>query len=178
VGRRAAAVAAVAAVAACVYLALPWFVARESVANREAVTISAGSRDRVFYRRGWSTPHPEGAVTVRVSKTAQTTMHFPLAEKRAYEAVLRLDPVAPGTQARATVLFNRQLVGTLHLSWDPERVGSYRVPLRAEWVRIGDNEITLVPDTLVAAAAGGPRYAWLDPAEKLGVRVWYLRVLD
>ena len=39
-------------------------------------------------------------------------------------------------------------------------------------------EITLVPDTLVAAGTTGPRYAWIDPAEKIGVRVWYLRVLD
>jgi hypothetical protein len=95
-----------------------------------------------------------------------------------YEVVLRFDPVAPDIQQRVTVLFNRQLLGTLKLSWNPERMGSYRLSLPVAWTRDGDNEITLVPDTLVAAAAGGPRYAWLDPAEKLGVRVWYLRVLD
>lgn len=178
VGLRAAAVGAAAAIAASLYFALPWFVARESVANGEDTTISAGSRDRVFYRRGWSTPHTDGAITVRVSQAAQTTVHFPLAEKRAYEAVLRLDPVAPATQQRVTVLFNRQLIGTLHLSWDPQRVGSYRVPLPIAWVRTGDNEITLVPDSMVTAEAAGDRFDWIDPDTPIGLRVWYLRVLD
>jgi hypothetical protein len=50
--------------------------------------------------------------------------------------------------------------------------------LPVAWVRAGGNEITLVPDALVAAGSAGSRYSWIDPAEKLGVRVWYLRVLD
>jgi hypothetical protein len=113
-----------------------------------------------------------------VSLQPQTSLHFPLPAVKPYDIVLRFDPVAPEVQQRVTVLFNRQLLGTLKLSWNPERVGSYRLSLPVAWTRAGDNEITLVPDTLVTAATGGPRYAWLDAAEKLGVRIWYLRVLD
>lgn len=172
------AIAAAAAIAVGIYTALPWYVAREAMARGEAVNIETGTRDTVFYRSGWSALRQEGAVTARVSQQPQTTLHFPLPAVKPYDVVLRVDPVAPDVQQRLTVLFNRQLLGTLKLSWNPERIGSYRLSLPVAWTRAGDNEITLVPDTLVAAAAGGPRYAWADPAEKLGIRLWYLRVLD
>jgi hypothetical protein len=175
---RVAAVLAVAALAWGTYVALPWFVTTEAIARREAVTIEAGDRSRVFYRRGWSAPHADGAVTVRVSRGERTSVHVPLAEKRSYEAVLRLDPIIPDVQQRVTILFNRQLVGHLRLGWDPERVGAYRITLPAAWVRVGDNEITIVPDRLVPAGSAGPRFAWLDPADTVGLRMWYVRVLD
>ena len=63
-------------------------------------------------------------------------------------------------------------------SFNPERVGSYRLRLPEAAVRVGDNALTLVPDTRVRAAAAGPRFAWLDPDMPLGVRFWYLRVLE
>jgi hypothetical protein len=34
-----------------------------------------------------------------------------------------------------------------------------------------------LPDTTVTAESAGPRFAWLDPADRIGVRLWYLRVL-
>jgi len=178
IARRTAAVAAAGMVAAAGYLALPWFVASEAVAHGEAVTIGAGARDRVFYRAGWSARRIDGNVTARVSETERTAVYFPLARRRAYDVVLRVDPVRPDAQERLTVLFNSQVVGRLRLSWNPERVGSYRVSLPAEWVRTGGNEIVLVPETMVEAGSGGARYAWLDPARKVGVRFWYLRVLE
>ena len=175
---RVAGVVSVAAIATATYEALPWFTTKEAIENGEAVTIEAGERARVFYRRGWSPPHAEGVVNVRVSRSAQTSVHIPLPKKRPYEIVLRIDPVAPDLQERVTVLFNRQLLGRLRLSWDPQRVGSYRITLPVEWVKAGDNEITLVPERMVAAGSAGQRFAWLDPAEQIGVRMWYVRVLD
>jgi 4-amino-4-deoxy-L-arabinose transferase-like glycosyltransferase len=171
-------VAAVAAGAVKVYRDLPWLVKREAIAAGEAVNVEAGARDGVFFRDGWSEPHAEGAVTVRVSLTDRAALHFPLPQKRDYEVTLRVDPVAPGVQKVLTVLFNHQLIGRLQLSWNPERIGSYRLSLPAGWVRAGDNEVELIQEALVAAADAGPRFSWLDPASRLGVRVWYLRVLD
>jgi len=75
------------------------------------------------------------------------------------------------------VLFNRQMAGLIHLQWNPERVGSYRMELPERMVREGSNELTLVPESVVTAGAAGPRFAWLDPAEKIGVRLWYVRVV-
>jgi hypothetical protein len=176
--RRAAAVVAVAVMVAASYMALPWFTVKEAIANGEAVTIEAGSRERVFYRRGWSRTHVEGLARVRVSRAARTSVHIPLPKKRPYEVVLRLDPVDVDRQDRVAVLFNGQLVGTIRLSWDPQRVGSHRIALPVEWVKIGDNAITLVPETTVTAGSAGPRFAWLDPADTIGVRMWYVRVLE
>ena len=73
-----------------------------------------------------------------------------------------MDPVAPGTQQRVRVLLNRRMVGLLDLSWDPERVGSYRVTLPAEAVRAGRNELVIIPEHTVAAGDAGPRFAWLE----------------
>jgi len=174
-----AALAGALAIAAVLFHALmPWFAAREAIAGAEAVSIEAGPRDRVFFRQGWSSPRTDGNVTSRVSRSDRAAVHFPLPQKRAYDVVLRIDPVAPQAQNRVTVLLNRHLLGRLNLSWNPERVGSYRLTLPAEWVRAGDNEIALIPDTIVAAASAGPQFAHLAPNERVGLRVWYLRVLE
>ena len=175
---RAAAVVAVAVTATALYLALPWFTTREVIANGEAANIAAGARGLVFYREGWSAAHADGLAHVRVSRGARTTVHFPLPKKREYQVVIRVDPVAPDRQDRLEVLFNSQVIGKIQLSWDPQRVGSYRMTLPADWVVVGDNKITLIPGTTVTAGSAGPRFAWLDPADVVGVRMWYLRVLD
>jgi 4-amino-4-deoxy-L-arabinose transferase-like glycosyltransferase len=174
--RRAAAVLAAAAVAAAGYVWLPWFVARETMVNGESVSIATGRRDSVFYRSGWSPPHTDG-ITARVSLGERASVFFPLPARRACEIVLRLDPVAPGSQDRVAVLCNRNLAARIRLTWNPERVGSYPLTLPAHMVRAGSNELTLVPESLVTAAAAGPRFAWLDPAEKIGLRVWHVRVV-
>ena len=175
---RIAIVATLAVIAAAFHFVMPWLVTREAIGAAEAVNIQAGPRDRVFFRRGWSALSVDGNVLSRVSRVERASIHFPLPQKRAYEIALRLDPIAAETQKRVTVLFNRQLLARLQISWNPERVGSYRLTLPAEWVRAGDNEIEIVPETMVTAAAGGPRFAWLNADERVGIRLWYLRVLD
>jgi hypothetical protein len=90
---------------------------------------------------------------------------------------LRLDPVAPERQHRATVLLNRQLLAILQLKASPDRVGTYPLQLPVDKVRVGINELTIVPDSLVPAGAAGPRFSSRDPRELLGLRLWYVRVL-
>jgi hypothetical protein len=75
------------------------------------------------------------------------------------------------------VLFNSQVVLRTALGWDPSRVGAYRIHLPAEWIRPGANRLTLVTEPLVAAASAGPRFAWIDEKERIGVRFWYVRVV-
>lgn len=178
--RRALALAggvAVATAAGCAaYVAMPWLVVREAIARGLETSIETGPRDLTFYRRTWSPPRTEG-VTFRVSQAERAIVHIPLAGGRSYELVLRVDPVEPSVQQRLSVLFNRQFVARFPLSWNPERVGSYRLLLHAHQVRSGDNEVMLVPDTLVAAGRAGPRFAWLKPEERIGIRLWYVRVL-
>ncbi len=173
---RIAAVTAGAALGVAMYLGLPWYVTREGIANGESTSIETGDRDRVFYRSGWSAPHFE-SITVRVSRDERAVVRLPLPEKRAYDLVLRIDPVGPATPAQVDVLFNRALVGRLHLSLNPERVGSYRLRLREDIVNAGSNELILIPTSVIPAGSAGPRFAWLDPTDRIGVRLWYVRVL-
>ena len=175
-GRRVAAVAVVALVGSGLYFGLPWLIVKEAIAAGESTSIDTGPRDRIFYRSGWSPPHAEG-ITVRVSTEPRSAVHIPLPARRAYDLVLRLDPVAPETQQRVSVLFNGRLVGLLRLTFDAQRVGTYHVSLPADAVRAGSNELKIIPEQTVAAGAAGPRFAWLDPDERIGVRLWYVRVL-
>ena len=158
------------------YLGLPWYVTREAIAHGESTSIETGGRDRIFYRSGWSAPHVEN-ITVRVSRSERAVVRLPLPMRRAYELVLRIDPVTPTSPEDVDVLFNRHLVGRLRLAWNPERVGSYRLRLREDIVTAGSNELIVVPSSVVPAGSAGPRFSWLDPAERIGVRLWYVRVL-
>jgi hypothetical protein len=173
---RAGAVVAVALLGAVTYFALPWFVIREAIANGGSTSVETGARDLLFYRSGWSATHTEG-ITVRVSRGERSTVRIPLPAARDYDIVLRIDPVDPESQERVSVLFNRHFVGALRLSWNPERVGSYRVRVLPHMVR-STNELTIIPGSLVAAGSAGPRFAWLDPDDRIGVRLWYVRVVS
>jgi 4-amino-4-deoxy-L-arabinose transferase-like glycosyltransferase len=174
--RRAGAVAAVAALGAATYFGAPWFVVRESIAAGESTSVETGPRDPVFFRRGWSDSRADG-VSVRISEGASSTVQIPLPDQGPYDVVLRVDPVLPGRQQRLNVLFNGHFVAALRLAWDPARMGSYRIPIREGIAREGDNELTLVPATLVPAGAAGPRLSWLPPDAQVGVRLWYVRVI-
>jgi Dolichyl-phosphate-mannose-protein mannosyltransferase len=173
---RVAAIAAVAALGTAWYLGLPWYVTREAIAYGESTSIETGDRDRVFYRSGWSAPRVEN-ITVRVSRSERGVVRLPLPARRAYDIVLRIDPVTPGSPEHVDVLFNRHLIGRLRLSWNPERVGSYRLRVRGEIVTAGSNELIVIPSSVMPAGSAGPRFAWLDPGERIGVRLWYVRVL-
>lgn len=173
---RVALVVAVGAVGALVYIQLPWYVIREAIARRESTSVQTGSRDAVFYRSGWTAPLTDN-ITVRVSRGDRSIVRFPLPEKRAYEIVLRIDPVTPSAPARVDVLFNKRWVARLPLSSNPERVGSYRLQVTEQDAHAGANELILIPAPTVAASAAGPRFASLDPAERIGVRLWYVRIL-
>ena len=164
------------ALACAVYAVLPWFVVREAIARGDDVSIETGSRDSRFFGSGWSAPYADG-LRFRVSHSERSIIRIPLPSRRTYQVVLRLDPVAPDQQHRAVVLLNRQLLATLVLTWNPDRVGTYPLQLPSDKVRVGSNELTIVPDTLVPAASGGVRFATRDPADRLGVRLWYVRVL-
>jgi 4-amino-4-deoxy-L-arabinose transferase-like glycosyltransferase len=167
---------AVLALVCAIYAVLPWFVVREAIARGDDVSIETGSRDATFFGAGWSASYEDGRI-FRVSQAERAIVRIPLPSKRTYQIVLRLDPVAPDRQRRAVVLLNRQLLATLLLTWNPDRVGTYPLQLPSDKVRVGSNELTIVPDTLVPAASAGPRFASRGPQDLLGVRLWYVRVL-
>ena len=175
--RRVAIVAVLATLGGAWYLGFPWLVTREAIAHGESTSIETGVRDRVFYRSGWSPPHVEN-ITIRVNRGDRSVIRLPLPERRAYDIVLRMDPVTPTSPESVDVLFNRHLVARLRLTWTPDRVGSYRIRLREDIVTAGSNELIVVPASVMPAEAAGARFAWLDPKERIGIRLWYVRVVQ
>ena len=176
VGRQAALVVGAALAGIALYAGLPWLVVNEAIAAGDSTSVETGPRDAIFYRAGWSPPHTDG-ITVRVSTAQWGVVAFPLPARRDYDVVLRLDPVALSAQQRVRIQLNRQPIITLDLAWNPERVGSYRVRLPASAVRAGRNQLVIIPEPVVPAGDAGPPFAWLDPRQRIGVRVWYVRVL-
>lgn len=158
------------------YLFLPWLVVREAIAGNNDISIETGGRDGAFYGAGWSAAYRDG-LTFRVSDAERAIVRIPLPSRRLYHIVLRLDPVSPERQHRAVVLLNRQLLAILPLTWNPQRVGSYPLQLPADKVRVGINELAIVPDTLVPAASSSLRLPFDDTRALAGVRLWYVRVL-
>jgi len=156
---RAAIVVVVAAAATAIYVVFPWFVVREGIALGDSVSVEAGPRDVVFFRSGWSPATAQGNIMVRVSREPRAVVHFPLPSKSEYDVVLRFDPVAPGANPWAMILFNQQLAGRIALSTTPGRVGSYRLTLPRDWQKAGDNEL--------AIASSGAE----------GARLWLVRIL-
>ncbi len=173
---RALAIAAIAAAGLAAYYLLPWYVVREAIARGESTSVDTGTRDRVFYRDGWSPPHA-GSIVVRVTRGDRAVVRIPLPERRAYDFVLRIDPVTPTVPQVVDVLFNRKLIGHISLSYDPQRVGAYRLRAGEDIVRRGSNEIVVIPSATVPAGEAGPRFDWLNPSDAIGVRLWYVRVL-
>jgi hypothetical protein len=177
-GVRAGIVCALVAAAVVVYVGvLPWFVASEAIGKGDSVSIGTGGRDRAFYRSGWSRAHSEGIVTVRVSIAPRAAVSIPLPVRRAYDLVLRLDPAAPADGQSMTVLFNQQIVLSTTLDWNAQRVGAYRLHVPIEWMRTGRNDLVIVPTPTVAAATADSRFSWLRPDQRLGVRIWMVRVI-
>jgi hypothetical protein len=172
---RGTAVAGVLIAGVVVYLGAPWFVIREAIASGDAASVETGYRDLMFYRGGWTAPHREG-IWVRVSRGERSTVRIPLAAGRSYDIVLRIDPVDPAAQDRVSVLFNGHFVSAPRLAYDPKRVGSYPLRVQPHMVR-SSNELVIIPSSLVAAGAAGRRFAWIDPDEQIGVRLWYVRVI-
>jgi hypothetical protein len=173
---RAGVAASAVALVCMAYVALPWFVVREAIATNNDVSIETGARDGTFYGAGWSAPYQDG-LTFRVSRAERAIVRLPLPSRRLYHIVLRLDPVSPERQHRVVVLLNRQLLAVLPLTWNPERVGAYPLQLPADKVRVGINELAIVPDTLVPIESTNRQFPISDKAALVGVRLWYVRVL-
>ena len=157
--RRSIAMAVGSAVAAAVYIALPWFVVREALSLNESVSVAAGDRDRLFFRSGWSPPRSEGTLTTRTSDASRAAVHFPLPANDDYDVVLRVDPVDAAPVSSAMVLYNGQIAGGFGFVTTPERIGAYRLTLPRVWQKAGDNEL--------AIATNGAA----------GVRLWQIRII-
>jgi hypothetical protein len=167
---------AAAGLAVAAYRQLPYYVAREAVKDGVPASVIAGDRDAVFFGPGWSDARPAGNVTTRVSVADRAIVKLPLPDVRPYDLVLRLDPVAPDRQGTFVVLLNGRMLGRLPFTWDPLRVGFYRMAVAPDFVRPGPNRLSLVAEPTVSPALVRDRYPFLESFTQAGVRLWYVRI--
>ena len=156
--------AAIVGVVVLVMRVLPVMKVREALITNGAATIEAGPRDGAFFREGWSGRVTTGNVTARVASGSSSTVDLPIPRPADFKVTVRLDPVPPpssedGARPTVRIFFNRTLVHTVSLSWDPERVGSYDFMLRRELVAPGVNQLVFTSE-----------------APEAGFKLWYVLV--
>jgi len=117
-------------------------------------------------------------VTARFNTAPWSRVRLPLPERRAYDLVLRLDPVPVGAAPvqRVRLFLNGQALGTFDLTWNPEMVGRYTAQIPVDLVRVGANELTFQPERLVDAALVADRYPSIATAGPVGFRLWSVMV--
>lgn len=151
---------------------LPVMKVREVLlADREAVVV-AGPRDESFFAEGWGERIQTANVTARVPLGDRAAIYLPLPRLSDYQATLRMDPFPPpaaedGAPHAVSILFNGVWLRTVDLTWDPERVGSYSVLLRASLVKPWRNRLEFATPT--TRSEGGAR------AER-SFKLWYVLV--
>jgi hypothetical protein len=177
-GRRlalAGGVVAACALAAAAYDRLPYYVAREALADGEETTLGAGERDDPFFTRDWSPPAGSGNVIFRVVVGDRARMTIPLPEGRAYRLTLRVDPVTAAAPRDLTVLVGGRMVARLGLALDPQRFGSYDVDVPVDLAR-GAVKLDLVAGGTVPASVCGDSCQALPASTPVSLRVWYVRI--
>lgn len=151
-----------------VVVLLPLATVREALDAGEAATIAAGPRDEAFFAEGWSRRTTDGNVTTRTSRGPRSTLRIPLPGTRAYDLMVRMDPVprprgeAPAGLPVVRLFMNGAPLDAIPLTWNQARVGAYATRISAPRVRAGLNRLAFVVEpTSVDYGA---------------VRVWYVRV--
>jgi Dolichyl-phosphate-mannose-protein mannosyltransferase len=160
-------------------LFVPYLLARESLLSGTTTTVMAGEREAWLFADGWSDPVTTGNVVARFATARVAEVRIPLPESRAYDVVLRMDPL-PYTDAPAqsvAVSLNDSLIDVFELAFNRERVGEYRARLPAGSIRRGMNELTLRSAVMAPVGLAGTAYEELQPDQIVGVRLWCI-VID
>ena len=91
-----------------------------------------------------------GQVVARLAESNRAEIAVPLPAHREYRLVIRMDPSpfpnAPPQHVRVTI--DGRDLGTMELTWDPQRVGVYTLTIPAE-VGTGRHRLAFSADYLV-----------------------------
>lgn len=142
---------------------LPEGLAREQLATERVATITPGFRDRAFVGDGWRVPVTRGNMTTRESLNDRGRVRLPVTRGAAWDLVIRLDPVPPpvdGALPTLRAFRDGQPWGQWQMTWDPERIGAYTIPMGTATRNWADIE-------LVVEGAEG---------RSSSLRLWWMRV--
>lgn len=178
VAKRAAATTAAVVIAVWWAYSAPVWIAREALASGRPAILNVSRRDWRLFPSGWSPLATSANVTARFSVDHTAIVRLPLPERRAYDLLLRVDPIPVGATPiqRVRVFLNQQPLSVLQLTWDPQSVGRYTIHVPKELVVVGANELSLRPDVTVDAAVVADRYPEIAGAGQVGFRLWYVMV--
>jgi hypothetical protein len=155
----------------------PYLMLRESLRHGRPAILIPSERDAWLLPDGWSPLSTTGTVTARFGTATASRVRIPLPERRAYDLVLRMDPVPAGTAAqRVRVFLNGAALGVFDLSWNPDMVGRYTVAIPEHVVESGVNELTFQPEHMVDAALVADRYPSIATAGPIGFRLWSVMI--
>ena len=175
--RQAIAMAAAVLIGLAGFAIAPFLVMWESLAAGDAVNVTAGDRDRLFFAGRWSEPMTAGAVTVRVAQAELVSLRLPMPEA-SYQLTLRLDPpltADPSSQPTLTVFLNRKPLARLDMTRDPVRVGTYRIQVPRDSVS-PVSRLDLLATHTIRAGDAGPPFEPLPPDSPTAFRLWYVRL--
>ena len=139
----------------------------------------AGPGDGVFFGDGWYEPVDVGAVTGRYSRGPAATMFVPVFETTDTLFTFRMQACdatpAPTRNVRVTV--NGNDVSMLPVVWDPEKAGSYDVPIPRAVLREGWNRVELRADGSSIIPQGEDRFVGAEKGSETSFFLLNLRVV-
>ncbi len=115
----------------------------EDLRSRSA-RISAGLTDWFLFGPGWGPPHARGNITVRSSRSRQTTVYVPVDEPATLTLRFRIDPVRTDAEPVVDVKANGVPIARLRLRLDPNRIGTHDACVPGAALHKGRNRIELV----------------------------------
>jgi hypothetical protein len=177
--RQGAVCASILAAGWLLYLTMPYFVIREALAAGETVSIGVSDRDRLFFRARWSEPSGSGNVFVRVAIADRVSIRLPLPRPVDHLLTLRMDapqPEDPAYQPKVTVFLDNHTIGHVRFTYDPLRVGAYRMTVPGHLAGRSFSRLDLVASHTIRADRSGPRFAWLPGETPVAFYLWYVRV--
>ena len=161
------------------YVTAPYLVAREALAAGETVSITVGNRDRLFFGSRWSGPSGSGNVVVRVAMGDRVSVRLPLPRPVEHLLTFRMDPPLPedpAYQPKLTLFLDNHTIGHVRFTFDPQRVGAYRIVVPAVLAGRSFSRLDFVASHTLQADQSGPRFAWLPGDTPVAFYLWYIRV--
>ena len=176
--RRLAITAALAVVFITWTLVVPYAVAREALAMGAPASIMTNRRNQWLVGDGWSRPVVTGNVTARFATEPVAHVRIPLPESRPYMLLLRLHPL--NTTSHAPQVVDVELNGlplaTLTLTWDPDRIGEYRLSVAPQMISPGMHRLTFRSHAMIPLSAGTEEFRELPRDLPVGFRLWYIHI--
>ena len=107
------------------------------------------------------------------------TARLLLPDIRPYTLVMRIQPLDASNlpQQKIDVAINGRTLGALTLTWNPERIGDYRLDVPAALVRPGLNELAFRSERMMLVRDGREPFPTTASDRPVAFRLWYVTIV-